>query len=108
MDDFKQPYLGNGTRFLRSVSGRTSPTDGAITHSVIKVTLRPRMCTHWYILYFSDLVWGVLGGPNWATLHENMPLGPNFDGEKKITRPSKTKGACKMYASKRVRTLLAL
>ena len=42
------------------------------------------MCTHAYILYFNDLVWGVLVGPHWASLHENMPLGPFFDDEKKI------------------------
>ena len=69
----------------------TAMTDGAITHSVIKVTLRARMCTHSYILFFNGLVWSVLGGPNWATLHENMPLGPNFD-DKKIYMALKNEG----------------
>ena len=47
------------------------------------------------------------GVPQWASLRENMPLGPFSDAEKKLHVCPKRMRTCKMYASKRVSTLLA-
>ena len=83
---FKRPYLGNETRFCKCVSGKTTPTDGAFTHSFMKVT-----SPNSFIL-FRPLSWkkahfrGVPGGPNWATPVQNMPLGPLLMVKKKNLR----------------------
>ena len=73
---FKRPYLGNETRFCKCVSGKTTPTDGAFTHSFMKVTSPNSFILFRPLSWKKALFWGVPVGPNWATLVQNMPLGP--------------------------------
>ena len=73
---FKRPYLGNETRFCKCVSGKTTPTDGAFTHSFMKVTSPNSFILFRPLSWKKALFRGVPVGPNWATLVQNMPLGP--------------------------------
>ena len=83
---FNRPYLGNETRFFKCVSGKILVSSRAFIHSFMKVT-----SPNSFIL-FRPLSWkkahfqGVPGGPNWATLVQNMPLGPLLMVKKKNLR----------------------
>ena len=79
---FKRPYLGNETRFCKCVGAKILVLSRAFTHSFMKVT-----SPHSFILFRPlsrkrALFRGVPGGPFWAILVQNMPLGL-FSLEKK-------------------------
>ena len=80
---FKRPYLGNETRYLRSVSAKMTATYRASIHSFMKVTSPHFYPLFWRFSWKKPLFRGVPGGPNWATTVQNMPLGPFSNMQKK-------------------------
>ena len=72
---FKRPYLGNETRYLRSVSAKLTATYRASIHSFMKVTWPHFYPLFWPFSWKKALFRGVPGGPNWATTVQNMPQG---------------------------------
>ena len=79
---FKRPYLGNETRYLRSVSAKMTATYRASIHSFMKVTSPHFFILFWPFSWKKALFRGVPGGPNWATTVQNMPLGVVKTGKK--------------------------
>ena len=80
---FKRPYLGNETRYLRSVSAKMTATYRASIHSFMKVTSPHFYPVFWRFSWKKPLFRGVPGGPNWATTVQNMPLGPFSNMQKR-------------------------
>ena len=80
---FKRPYLGNETRYLRSVSAKMTATYRASIHSFMKVTSPHFYPLFWRFSWKKPLFRGVPGGPNWATTVQNMPLGPFSNMQKR-------------------------
>ena len=80
---FKWPYLGNETRYLRSVSAKMTATYRASIHSFMKVTSPHFYPVFWRFSWKKPLFRGVPGGPNWATTVQNMPLGPFSNMQKR-------------------------
>ena len=85
---FKRPYLGNETRFCKRVSGKSKPTDGAFIPSFMKVTSPNSFILFRPLFWKRALFRGVPGGPKWAIMAHNMPLGPN-DIPKKVSEVSR-------------------
>ena len=83
---FKRPYLGNETRYLRSVSAKMTAMYRASIHSFMKVTSPNSFILFRPLSWKKALFRGVPGGPNWATPVQNMPLGPLLMVKKKNLR----------------------
>ena len=83
---FKRPYLGNETRFCKCVGAKILVSSRAFIHSFVKVTWCHSFILFRPLSWKKALFWGVPGGPNWATLVQNMPLGPFLMVPKKFYR----------------------